>query len=322
MTRPRKALISLADTPYYHITSRCVRRAYLCGVDHYSGQDYEHRRQWVVDRVRLLSSLFAIDVCAYAVLSNHYHLVLKLCPEQLQDEADEEIMDRWCALFKGPILVQRYRQGDVLTAPERLTVADSVNVWRTKLSSISWFMRCLNQPIARQANLEDKCTGKFWESRFNSQALKTEEALLSCMVYADLNPVRAGIATSPETSDHTSIQERLSPVFDLKQAIQSQLQCGDLLDFKSPLKPLLHFEDRSVNQTRTGIHFAYQDYLELIDWTGRIIRQGKRGYIDHTLPAILSRLEISSEQWCLNTTQFEAIHARRFNRVIPNIDTG
>jgi hypothetical protein len=106
MTRPRKVLISLADTPYYHITSRCVRRAYLCGVDHYSGQNYEHRRQWVVDRIRLLSSLFAIDVCAYAVLSNH-RLLLKLCPEQLTDLSDDQIMDRWCALFKGPLLVQR-----------------------------------------------------------------------------------------------------------------------------------------------------------------------------------------------------------------------
>ena len=129
------------------------------------------------------------------------------------------------------------------------------------------------------------------------------------MVYVDLNPIRAGIALSPEASSYTSIQERLAPVFDLKQAIQSQLQCGDLLGFKSPLKPLLQFEDRPVNQTRTGIHFAYQDYLELVDWTGRNIRQGKRGYIDPTLPPILNRLHISSEQWGLNTTQFEAIHA-------------
>ena len=107
MTRLRKVLISLADTPYYHITSRCVRRAFLCGVDHCSGQSCEHRRQWAVDRIRLLSSLFAIDVCAYAVMSNHYHLVFKLCPEQLNDASDEAIMDRWCAMFKGPLLVQR-----------------------------------------------------------------------------------------------------------------------------------------------------------------------------------------------------------------------
>jgi len=102
--------------------------------------------------------------------------VLKLCPEQLDDLSDEQIMDRWCALFKGPLLVQNYRSGESLSTAERSTVSDIVNVWRIKLASISWFMRCLNQPIARQANLEDKCTGKFWESRFKSQALKTEEA--------------------------------------------------------------------------------------------------------------------------------------------------
>ncbi|MDC1287933.1 transposase [Gammaproteobacteria bacterium] len=322
MTRPRKALISFADTPYYHITSRCVRRAYLCGVDHYSGQDYEHRRQWVVDRIRLLSSLFAIDVCAYAVMSNHYHLVLKLCPQQLSDLCDEQIMDRWCALFKGPLLVQRYRAGEMLSAAERATVGDIVNVWRRKLSSISWFMRCLNQPIARQANLEDKCTGKFWESRFTSQALKTEEALLSCMAYVDLNPVRAGIATSPETSSHTSIQERIQPVFGLKHAIQNQYQCGDLLEFRLPLKSLLHFEAGLLNQSQTGIPFSFQDYLELVDWTGRIIRNDKRGHIDNKSPPILRRLQISSDQWRLNATQFESLHARRFNRLTSIFDTG
>ncbi len=141
MSRPREELISLAQTPYYHITSRCVRRAFLCGVDHYSGQSYEHRRQWVVDRIRLLSSLFAIDVCAYAVLSNHYHLVLKVCPGQLEDLSDDDIMDRWCALFKGPLLIQSYRNGEDLKTFERSAVSDIVNVWRSRLVSISWFMR-------------------------------------------------------------------------------------------------------------------------------------------------------------------------------------
>jgi REP element-mobilizing transposase RayT len=322
MTRPRKALISLADTPYYHVTSRCVRRAFLCGTDHYSGKNYEHRRQWVVDRIRLLSSLFAIDLCAYAVMNNHYHLVLKLCPEQLDELDDDEVIERWCALFKGPLLIQRYLDGDGLKPFERITVADIVKVWRKKLASISWFMRCLNQPIARQANLEDECTGKFWESRFTSQALKSEEALLSCMVYVDLNPVRAGISEKPETSSYTSIRERLQPAFNTQQAIDDQTQCGDLLDFTTMLKPMLPFENRLLNETRTGIPFNFEEYLELVDWTGRIIRSDKRGYIDNSVPPILNQLQITPEQWRINSTQFETIHPGRFNRQVPQFNTG
>ena len=315
-------MISLADTPYYHVTSRCVRRAFLCGVDHYSGRNYEHRRQWIVDRIRLLSSLFAIDVCAYAVMSNHYHLVLKLQPQQQDHLTDHQIMERWCTLFKGPLLIQRFRNGEALTAPERATIGDIVNVWRGKLRSISWFMRCLNQPIARQANLEDRCTGKFWECRFRSQALKTEEALLSCMAYVDLNPIRAEIATSPETSDHTSIRERINPAFNLKQALERQHPCGEIQDFKIPLKPLLHFEDNLSLRSSSGIQYGFSDYLNLVDWTGRVIRSDKRGVIDSDLPPILARLQISAEQWGINATQFESIHASRFNRASPNLDTG
>ena len=322
MTRPGKALISLADTPYYHITSRCVRRAFLCGVDHYSGQSFEHRRQWVVDRIRLLSSLFAIDICAYAVMSNHYHLVLKVCPEQLNDLTEEDIMDRWCALFKGPLLIQNYRDGADLKPAERTGVSDIVNIWRKRLSSISWFMRCLNQPIARQANREDKCTGKFWESRFNSQALKSDEALLSCMAYVDLNPLRAGISETPEQSEYTSIRERLHSEFQVQQAIDDQTECGDLLDFASPLKPLLPFEGRLTSELQNGILFCFEEYLALVDWTGRIIRSDKRGHIDNNFPPILERLQITADQWRINTTRFEAIHPKRFNRQTPQLDTG
>ena len=255
-------------------------------------------------------------------MSNHYHLVLKLCPEQIEGLGDDDVMDRWCALFKGPLLIQRYRDGEDLKPYERTTVSEVVNVWRTKLSSISWFMRCLNQPIARQANREDKCTGKFWESRFNSQALKTEEALLSCMAYVDLNPVRAGMADTPEHSDHTSIRERLQPVFDLRQAIEDQTDSGDLLDFTAPLKPLLPFENRMLNESQTGIQFNLEQYLALVDWTGRIIRSDKRGHIDNAFPPILERLQITADQWRINTTQFEAIHPKRFNRLTPKLDTG
>jgi hypothetical protein len=231
-------------------------------------------------------------------------------------------MERWCALFKGPLLIQNYRSGQDLNPFERAGVSDIVNVWRKRLSSISWFMRCLNQPIAHQANREDKCTGKFWESRFTSQALKSEEALLSCMAYVDLNPVRAGMADTPEHSEHTSIRERLHSEFDLAQSIADQTECGDLFDFKSPLKPLLPFENRLTNEVQSGILFSFKEYLALVDWTGRIIRNDKRGYIDNALPPILGRLQITADQWRANTTQFEAIHPKRFNRNTPQLDTG
>ena len=100
MTIARSRQISLQDTPYYHVISRCVRRAFLCGEDAHSGQSYEHRRQWVVDRLGQLSRLFAIGICAYAVMSNHYHLVLKVDAEQAQGWSEREVAERWAGLFQ------------------------------------------------------------------------------------------------------------------------------------------------------------------------------------------------------------------------------
>lgn len=324
MTRPRKQLISLTDTPYYHIVSRCVRRTYLCGIDSASGKSYEHRRQWIVDRIRLLSSLFAIDLCSYAVMSNHYHLVVNIDPSQITVLTDNEVISRWLCLFKGPLLIQHYTAGTPLSAAERDAVSSIVHVWRQRLGDISWFMKCLNQPIALQANKEDNCTGHFWESRFKSQALTSEEALLSCMAYVDLNPVRAAMATTPETSDYTSIQERIKPQFDLTAAIREQTKQGELLHFTHDLKPLSPFLDTITSSDRKGIPLALSAYIELVDWTGRAVLENKRGSIAATLPPILERLAITDKRWLTNATQFETIHPRQFGRARTHLvaDTG
>ena len=142
------------------------------------------------------------------------------------------------------------------------------------------------------------------------------------MAYVDLNPMRAEIADTPETSSYTSIQERLLPEFDLQQAIDDQTDSGDLLDYTTPLKPLLPFENQLLNEPQSGIPFNFGEYLALVDWTGRIIRSDKRGHIDSTLPLILNRLQITADQWRINTTQFEAIHPKRFNRLKSLLDTG
>ena len=163
MTKARKSIININDTPYYHCMGRCVRRAFLCGVDNFSGKDFSHRKQWIVDKLSELSHVFLIDVCAYAVMSNHYHVVLKINHEQALQISDEEVIELWMKLFKGNVLIQRYLKGDCTTDAEQDKVHEIVAEWRKRLSDISWFMRCLNEYIAHKANEEDKCTGRFWD---------------------------------------------------------------------------------------------------------------------------------------------------------------
>ncbi len=100
MPRPRKSLISIDATPYYHCVSRCVRRAFLCGIDVYNGQNYEHRRGWVERRILKRGQLFCIDVYAYAVMSNHYHVVLHINSQLQASLSTQQVLERWLTIFK------------------------------------------------------------------------------------------------------------------------------------------------------------------------------------------------------------------------------
>ena len=320
MTKPRKELVSIADTPYYHIVSRCVRRTFLCGYDRESNTDYEHRKQWIVDRIQLLSSLFSINLCSYAVMSNHYHLVVHIEPDKSNKWSNQEVAQRWTALYQGPALIQQWLSGALLNKAQQQTIDDIITVWRERLSNLSWYMKCLNEPIARKANKEDKCTGHFWESRYKSQALKTNHALLACMAYVDLNPIRANRADTPETSDYTSIQERINPKWDLKKAIQRQIKQKSLSFITdhtiNDIKPaqLMPFKHQGKKTHKQQLPFNLIDYLELVDWTGRIVREDKRGYIKQTTPPILERLDVNKQEWLFTSSQFESIFNKRFNQ--------
>jgi len=218
--------------------------------------------------------------------------------EMAQSWSLEEVIERWHALFCGISLSQRYLQGVALCEAELRKLEEIVETWRERLMSVSWFMRCLNEHIARLANAEDGCTGRFWEGRFKSQALLDESALAACLAYVDLNPIRAGMADTPESSDYTSIQRRIE---DLKPAAADQTTQDE-----APAGDLFPFVGNPREQMPKGLPFALMDYLELLDWTGRIVREDKRGSICADTPPILQRLKIEPEAWLQLTTRFEA----------------
>ena len=165
MTTARKQLISLADTPYYHCISRCVRRAFLCGEDKSTGQNFDHRRGWVEDKLLSLTQVFAIDVCAYAIMSNHTHMVLFVDEATAKAWTTDEILERWHQLFKGTLITQQYCRGEKVPDYLMPSLLETAEVYRNRLMDISWFMRLLNQSIATQANKEDGCTGHLSDKR-------------------------------------------------------------------------------------------------------------------------------------------------------------
>jgi hypothetical protein len=160
MTYPRSHLVSEDEPGFYHVVSRCVRRAFLCGKDKYTGKCFEHRREWIESRILELAECFSVSVYSYAVMSNHLHVVLHVDPHHAASMPDEEVARCWLTAFPGrlkhddsPELAEAYLQA-ILGNPDRLVEL------RQRLGSLSWFMKALNEPIARRANREDECKGK------------------------------------------------------------------------------------------------------------------------------------------------------------------
>jgi REP element-mobilizing transposase RayT len=207
---PRKQLVDPTEVGIFHCITRCVRRAFLCGVDPLTLKDFSHRRQWIQDRLEFMAGEFAVDLLGFAIMSNHAHVVLRIRPDVVRGWSDEEVARRWWNLFPlrkdeqgNPAEPQPWELAMVTGDPERLAEV------RSRLSSLSWFMRCLAEPIARIANREDQVSGRFWQGRYQCQPILDESALAACLAYVDLNPIRACMADTPETSQFTSAYERI-----------------------------------------------------------------------------------------------------------------
>ncbi|MEE9494671.1 MAG: transposase [Gammaproteobacteria bacterium] len=290
MPKPRCEIVSLDGFTLLPLYFPLCQTSFLCGTE--NGISYERRRDWIEERILQLSQIFAIDVCAYAVMSNHYQVVLHVNQEKAATWDLKTLFQQWSQLFSLPPLVERYVKNETMDAALLAVVEKYAKKYRQQLTDISWFMRTLNEPIARRANKEDSCTGHFWESRFSSTLLADEAAVLACMVYVDLNPVRANMAPTPESSDYTSIKARIDCPEKTEQ----------LMSF------LLKKTDQKPDTSKTSIPFSWPDYLQLIDWTGRAIRDDKRGSISQDIPPILQRLNLDVNEWLKQHHQLESYY--------------
>ena len=348
---PRMFVFDPTEVGVYHCINRCVRRAFLCGTDVVSGKCFDHRKEWIQSRLEFLARNFAVDILGFSIMSNHIHVVVRNRPDVMAGWSNDDVARRWWNVFPK----RRDKQGNaaeptdseltMITAdPERLVQV------RARLSNLSWFMRCLVEPIARRANREDKCSGRFFEGRYRCQPVLDEPALAACLAYVDLNPIRAGIAETPETSRFTSVFERIQelrepdagpgqsePAPSEAAAIAAELAAAKPATLErlpaatqeptsdatkavsarawlSPFELTAAATDQAAPATRASnrgcLPMPFSEYLQLLDWTGRQIRTDKPGAIPQDLAPIFERLHLSGESWLKLVHEFR----RKFRR--------
>jgi hypothetical protein len=299
MTIARAHLVDETLTRWYHCLTRCVRRASLLG------DQVHNRKAWIENRLEELAQCFAVSVAGYSAMDNHLHVLVRLDPGVADDWSEEDVVRRW-----GRLCPPRDKSRQALPVTEdwiqaRLEDIQWLAKTRKRLKSLSWFMKYLKEPLARMANRQDQACGAFFESRFKSVAILDEEALLTACVYIDLNPVAASVAESPETSEYTSIKRRVEHVAELNQTDRLEAaragsvagSCASAgLEESLWLCPI---EDRrGLDSSREGMieGFSLGSYVQLVDYTGRLFRDGK-ATISAELAGIFERLGCNSQRW-------------------------
>ena len=330
----RRMILPGGEDCVVHAISRCVRQAWLCGRDVGSGKDYEHRRGWVKERIQYLAGVFAVEVCAYAIMSNHSHMVLWCRPSVAASWSAEEVARRWLMVF-GAHKREWTEQEIAGFAKDDKEIAK----WRERLGSVSWFMRCLNETIARMANKEDGCKGRFWEGRFKSQLLADDGAVLACMAYVDLNPVRARMVESLEESEFTSAMDRITG--KQGRARMKMIQDDKTQDSRGEEKgqadnhgsgatskmPMVHTDELAKARDEaqadawlcpmgeaagrhTVLDISLDGYLALVEWTGQALRADKRGALPEGMRPMLEQMDLDVVAWVETVREFGRIYHR------------
>lgn len=325
---PRQArgeVLDPSEVQVVHCIQRCVRRAFLCGDDPLTGNSFEHRRGWICDRLEFLASVFAIDCLTFSVMHNHIHLVLRSRADVVEAWSDEEVARRWLQLFPrrrnedgSPADPSKPELDMILNQPEVLAER------RRRLSDVSWWMRCTCENIARRSNAEDQVTGHFWEGRYRAQILLDESSLLVCAAYVDLNPIRAALAETPETSDYTGAQDRIDDLSEREDRSRPSTHDWERRGrrrrsgWMSPIEideqcdevgPAVELSGRRAS-SKGFLPVSMARYLELLDWTGRQLRRDKIGSIPEHLQPILQRIGLDTHGWCDVVRKFGRIFKR------------
>src|SRR6056297_1115569 len=212
MPRPaRSTVYDPTQHGVYHCFNRTTRRSYLHGVDPLTGVDHSHRREWFRARMKFLIEKFCLDLLSYAIRPNHWHCVIRNRHDLVEQMSDRQVAIRWLSITSRK--PTRGNKGGKIRECEIdaiLSEPEHVKALRVRLSDISWFVKLMCQTVARKCNIEDECTGHFFEERFKLNALEEQEHVLACMAYVDLNPLKAHLVDSlDDPSAMVSIRERL-----------------------------------------------------------------------------------------------------------------
>ena len=307
MTTARREMVDVNLTRWYHCISRCVRSAFLMA------EGRPDRKQWIEDRLQVLSQNFSIAVGSFAVMDNHLHVLVRLDPEISLEWSAEEVVRRWSTVYRPRHLSDDDPRGIDRWVSVQARDLQRVEQLRSRLSNLGWFMKALKEPLSRLANKEDGCRGAFWEARYKSIAILDIEALLATSAYIDLNPLAAGLSSTPETSRHTSLKQRVDHACRRgKLGVLKSARLGSVIGSRSAgdLEQnhwLLPLEDRrgsSSSKSSGGVSvrggmlesFSLGSYLQLVEYTGRCYRRGKTR-ISSRLQEIFERLGTSEAYW-------------------------
>ena len=299
MTIARAELVDTDLTRWYHCVLRCVRGASLLGAG-----DFD-RKQWIENQLEELSQKFAISIAGFSILDNQVHLLARLDTDLVESWSDEEIVMRW-----GRVIPPRDQKGQVFPPTQewargRLREGTAAATARERLASLSWFMKCLKEPLSRLANRSDGTRGTFFEGRFRTVAILDDKALLATCASIDLIPVAEGLALVPRAGSHTSIKRRIDHAAAQRSAANRKVaKRGGPRVAARGVGPeeslwLCPIERRrGANSTREGMFegLSLDDYVLILNYTARFLRDGEAP-IPRPLKEVFARLEIQPESW-------------------------